>query len=451
VSLSSTFSTIVTHFLRITGYGGGGQQQGPPAPPTSVASGDDSDDDTYFTPDDEEYFTPDDDVDSDSEDEEGFVTAPLIPDGVDTDSDDEYVSAPEGSDDHDEQSAIDEARRHSAEFDQRFAVVKRTEPAGAEFVAAYLAYVRAKRKLTHLLEAGDGSTALEACQTVEARLTAFERVARPKLWQRQRKAERARSQVAEMSDDDLKSRSLKKKAYLAMDLCADGPPTDPGTRRQLCRVYRQSPPDPQFLEQRKRHRDAIIARVSTMPEIAALYDDRGDLNKGRWDRIIQKPERAQALLTQVCDVQTEVLGMPKVPVRARPPTPKGPRGGIKYGSYDPRSNSINLNLHRDALEQPIQALNTILHETFHAHQEVLIRRLRSGRIGPRDPDYPTALMLLANDIAYLQRREVGGDNYKRQPMEIDAEENGMSAAQAVLQKVKQSKPRADKRPKPRGN
>ena len=158
MSLSGSFSTLVTNFLRIAGYGGGGQQPGAPAPQISNAPAGDSDDEGYVTP-------PDitDDVDGDTDEEEGYTTAPEIPDDVDADTDDDedYVTASDSSDDADDQTAIDEARRLAAEFEERFARVKGADPAGAEFVATFLAYVRAKGRLDQLLADGDGRRALE--------------------------------------------------------------------------------------------------------------------------------------------------------------------------------------------------------------------------------------------------------------------------------------------------
>lgn len=157
MSLSGSFSTLVTNFLQIAGYGGGGQQPGAPAPQISNASAGDFDDEGYVTP-------PDitDDVDGDTDEEEGYSTAPEIPDDVDADTDDEdYVTASDSSDDADDQTAIDEARRLAAEFEARFARVKDADPAGAEFVATFLAYVRAKGRLDQLLADGDGRRALE--------------------------------------------------------------------------------------------------------------------------------------------------------------------------------------------------------------------------------------------------------------------------------------------------
>ena len=338
---------------------------------------------------------------------------------------------------------VDEAGKLAAGLATRFGVVQRVAPAGADFVKKLNLYATAKKKLDGLLAGKDGPGALEAAPVTDQALKAFEALASPSDVQRRQKAAAAKATLKGLSDQDLASKPLQEKAELALDLCANGEPTERDAVDQLCRLYRKSPPDPAFLDKRAQQRAAIVTEVSKMPEIDALYKPDGSMDTAAWDAIVADPDRAKALLKKICDAQTDALGIPHLDVNKDPdpPEPAEPDGSISFGGYNPASNTIDLNLHRDALTPVDEALTTILHETFHAHQDVIVKQLKSGAIAPDDPLYPTALMYLVNDIGvgYVQSDDVGQENYEKQPTEIDAEHQGKLAAQAVLLAVKTAK------------
>lgn len=222
-------------------------------------------------------------------------------------------------------------------------------------------------------------------------------------------------------------------------VCADGTPSGGDELKQLVRLYNKSPPDKAMLKQREQQRNQIADKVAKMPEIANLYDRKGKIDKAAWQNLISNPDDMRDLLGKIANVQADALGITHVPVNKEPDPPEGadPSGNITFGGYGPATNSVNLNLHPDCLNPPEEALTTILHEMFHAHQDAIVKKLKAGDIPPDDPLYPTALMYMVNDIpvGYLFASNVGQKNYERQPTEIDAEYQGKLAAQAVLKQT----------------
>jgi hypothetical protein len=350
-----------------------------------------------------------------------------------------------------ETAAVAAAQIQSTAFGPRFDGVKDAVPAGGDFVKKYTTYLAAKKKLDGLIAGKDAAGALEAGAATELALAAFEAAAAPSDTDRQSKAEGARVTISTLTNEELANKPLLEKAGLALDICANGTPNDStdsvpnpgGQLEQLCRLYKKSPPDPEFLKKREAQRAAIVQEVLKMPEITSLYGDDGTLDTAGWDNLVTDSNKMQALLQKVCDVQADAMGMPHLPVRKEPDPPEGrdSEGNLTFGGYNPDGNSIDLNLHEDALKPPVEALTTILHETFHAHQDVIVKKLKAGEIGPDDPDYPTALMYMVNDIGvgYVQADDVGQDNYETQPTEIDAEFQGKLAAQAILTQAQKAK------------
>jgi hypothetical protein len=347
----------------------------------------------------------------------------------------------------------------SSGFTSRFNAIKDNDPAGGDFMKKFSTYVTAQKKVTDQL-GKDGLAALEACGAAETALGAFEAVASPSGTERGQKVAAAKLTLSNLSDQELEQMSLEDKAGLAFDLCANGTPDDSelvdpsdpnneekqpipgGTLDQLCRLYRKSPPDPKFLEKRDKQIEKIVEEAVKLPAIQALYDADGDLDMTAWNSFIGNQENVRSMLGTICDAQTTAIGMPSVPVTAATPEARDPTtGGITFGGYSPASNSVELNLHPDAVDDPLEALTTILHETFHAHQDVLVKKLKSGEIGPGHEDYATALMCVVNDIGvgYVQSDEGGQENYEKQPTEIDAEFMGQKAAQAILKKALEMK------------
>jgi len=297
---------------------------------------------------------------------------------------------------------------------QRYKAIDDKKPSGKGIVKIYSDYAAAAKTLDGLVKGGDGLAALEACPAADVAVKALETAASQSDTQKNKRVKAAFDTIKKLKDRELAKKSTQEKAELALELCANGTPAkDSEEIKQLCRLYNKSPPDKQFLKKREQQRAAIVDKVSKMPEIANLYDKKGKLDAAAWNNFITNSDNVQNLLEQISNVQAETLGMPRIPVNKKPDPPEGRKNGsLTFGGYEPKSNQINLNLHPDCLKPVEEALGTILHETFHAHQDVIVRKLKAGEIKPNDPDYPTALMYMVNDIpvGYLFSSVVGHKN-----------------------------------------
>ncbi len=336
-------------------------------------------------------------------------------------------------------TCLAEASKKSTAFAKRYKDVDDNKPAGKDIIKKYADYSTARKTLDRLISATDGLGALGSCAAAETALSAFEKAAAPSDAAKQKTAKDAFEALKKIKDSALAKMTTEAKAELAMDLCANGTPTGKAELDELCRLYKKSPPDKAFLKKREDQRTEIVDKVSKMPEIATLFDNKGKLDKAKWSTLTANPDTARTLLAKIADVQADALGIPRIPVNKEPDPPQGagPTGSITFGGYNPATNAVNLNLHKDCLNPPEEALTTILHEMFHAHQDVIVKKLKAGDIAPGDPDYPTALMYMVNDIpiGYVFSGDVGQKNYERQPTEIDAEYQGKLAAKAVLKQV----------------
>jgi hypothetical protein len=328
-------------------------------------------------------------------------------------------------------------------YTQRYKDIDDNKPSGKGMVTIYSDYAAAAKTLDGLVKGGDGLAALEACRAADVAVKALETAASQSDAQKNKRVKAAFDTIKKLKDRELAKKSTQEKAELALELCANGTPAKGSEEiKQLVRLYNKSPPDKQFLKKREQQRAAIVDKVAKMPEIADLYDKKGKLDTAAWNKFIKNPDNVKNLLENISNVLCDTLGIPRIPVNKEPDPPEGvdDEGGLTFGGYDPKSNKINLNLHPDCLKPVEEALVTILHETFHAHQDVIVRKLKAGEIKPGDPDYPTALMYMVNDIpiGYLFSSVVGRKNYASQPTEIDAEEQGKLAGRAVLAQVKKA-------------
>ena len=346
---------------------------------------------------------------------------------------------------------LDEATRQMSDFDTRYKDKDKDKPAGKDVVAAYRAYGVVATQVQTAIKAGDGLPALIACEAVEAPLAAFEAAASPSDQQKQTKAKDAFDTLSLLDDTALANMSLQDQAELALELCANGTPTGstqvPGTNparflptpgsslEQLCRLYKHSKPDDKFMNKRAVEREKIADDVAKMDEIKTLYKPDGKLDTKQWDKFVKDSDKVLKMMQKICDVQADAMGMARIPVRK---DPDPPRDNGTMGGYNPASNSIGLNFHPGYLKPVQEAIDTIIHETFHAHQDAIVKKLKAGEIGPGDDDYATALMYMVNDIpvGYVQGSAVGSTNYRTQPTEFDSYTHAEKTAESVLGKAK---------------
>ncbi len=347
-------------------------------------------------------------------------------------------------------ACLDEAGKLAKGFDQRFADKDKHKPAGKDIVAKYTAYGKARKALQGQIAGKDGLAALEACPATETALAEFETAAAPSSQVKRQKAEKAFDDLKKLSDEDLGKKSLQEQAELALDLCANGTPSGsvqvssnpakflpaPGsTLEQLTRLYKHSKPDEKFMNKRAQQREQIADEVAKMEEIKKLHKPNGDLDVDYWNNFTSDGDKVIQMLKKICDVQADALGMARISVTQKP-IPGAKNGNM--GGYDPATNSITVNCWPGYLKPVSEALDTIIHETFHAHQDVIVKKLKAGEIAPGDDDYATAMMYMVNDIpvGYVGSGTVGSENYKTQPTEFDSFHHAGKTIESLMVKAK---------------
>ena len=337
-------------------------------------------------------------------------------------------------------------------FANRFKAEADNKPAGKAIIKAYADHSAARKIFDDRITAADGLGALEAAAGLEAAVAAFELAASPSDKAKKKTAKTAFDTLTSTTDEDLDKKTLQEKAELALDLCANGTPdefeevlpsTNPKTFQptpgssldQLCRLYKHSAPDPVFMQKRETQREQIASELLKMDEVKKLHKKNGDLDDDYWDDFTKDADKVLQLMQKICDTQADAMGMDRIVV-SKDPDP--PQDNGTMGGYDPATNSIGLNFHPGYLKPVSEAFDTIIHETFHAHQDAIVKRLKAGKIGPGDDEYATALMYMVNDIpvGYVDGDEVGNDNYKTQPTEFDSFHHAGETVTNLLGKAK---------------
>jgi hypothetical protein len=327
-------------------------------------------------------------------------------------------------------------------FGKRFEVLQVSRPSGAEQVKLRQAYLKEQKKLDGLVGARNALEALKACPSVENALAAFETAGKASAQDKADIVAKAISDVDKLDAEALKKMGPAEKAELAFNLCAAGQPQSGDALKQLCKIYNNTGIDQPFLDQRKEERKKVVEKVSKLPEVAALFDDKGEIDEDKWKELIKDENEVKLLLKTISDAQGEMLGLPPLEISTyRKEADKD--GGVEMGGCvwtESGPPTISLNAHPDAVDSAKEAIITILHETFHAHQDILVKKLMAGELDPSDPIYPQVLMFAANKPGngYLPPA-VDQDEYEAQPVEVDAETEGNLAATDIFLAVKKSK------------
>ncbi|HUZ63549.1 MAG TPA: hypothetical protein VMU82_07530 [Acetobacteraceae bacterium] len=339
-------------------------------------------------------------------------------------------------------ACVDAAKTLASGFVLRFTAKKDAKPASVDAVKLRSGYLVAKKKFDGLIGAQDGIGALEASAAVDTALTQFEAKADPAGSERAEILRVAISDVKKLTDEELTDMSMSAKAALAFRLCANGAPTSGDALDQLCRVYAKSPPEKAFLDERRSQRTKIAEKVAKIADIDKLFDEDGDVIGSEWSKIIADKDKVRDLLKQISDAQLEVLGLPPVTVSTYSKAEDST--GIECGGcvWSDGPPTIELNAHKDAIGDPDEAFISILHETFHAQQDMLVKQLLAGELSESDPLYPQVLMFMVNKPGqgYLPP-DVDQDKYEAQPLEVDAESQGTFAysdLQLAIRAVKSS-------------
>ncbi len=338
--------------------------------------------------------------------------------------------------------ALKQAQSTSAGYTSRFDAIKTGKMTGAEQIKLRRTYLAEQKKLDGLIAAKDALGALKACPAAQDALAAFERASNASEKDRSEVVAKAIADVDKLDAQALRQMGPAEKAELAFNLCAAGQPRSGEALKQLCKIYNNTVIDQPFIDARTAERSKIVERVSKLPEVAALFDDQGEIDQAKWGELIKDEAEVKALLKTISDAQAEMLGLPPLEISTyRKEADQD--GSVDMGGCVWTSSglpTIKLNAHPDAVSSAKEAIITILHETFHAQQDILVKKLMAGELDPSDPIYPQVLMFAANKPGngYLPP-SVDQDEYEAQPVEVDAELEGNAAATDIFLAIKTSK------------
>lgn len=206
---------------------------------------------------------------------------------------------------------------------------------------------------------------------------------------------------------------------------APRPPDDSAGRRKL-RVRsldgrmrdRELPPDQaERARQRKRFQLALLHDDA----VRAAYDGWAGLDD---EARRQALARVVALHSQAYGIDPPELVFRKLPGRVR--------GLFKQGG-----DTLYINDNMRGWDDPDQAFGVVVHEDAHHRQQELIKRLDSGSLKPGDEGFEEARKWKANMADYCspnntgKKRQCGYDEYRSQPVERDANEEGQSATRSL--------------------
>lgn len=116
----------------------------------------------------------------------------------------------------------------------------------------------------------------------------------------------------------------------------------------------------------------------------------------------------------------------------------GSKNLIDNGYFNPNDGKIYLNTDPKASlgRDLATTLDLIFHENSHNYQDKLVKRLDPSSpdpLDPADPEYNQAVLFALNDgpHSYVKGEE-NFEDYKKQPLEEHAHDNGPKTARAVM-------------------
>jgi hypothetical protein len=209
------------------------------------------------------------------------------------------------------------------------------------------------------------------------------------------KAQDTAKKVDGMADADLQKMSSADKVALLKDIKAAGKPTGDLRKAQI-KIFRNMQLDPDFKKREAARADKAADEVKDDPDVNAAASGWAKLSK---DQKIKAVKR-------VMEAQCKQLGLPVPPILPYD-KPADPNGTVEDGNYDPSDGKLHFNTNPDANKTFTDAMDTAVHETSHAYQNDIVKRLKDGKIKPGDPDYAQAEMFAANDDGddYIQPTE----------------------------------------------
>jgi hypothetical protein len=253
------------------------------------------------------------------------------------------------------------------------------------------------------------------------------------------KAKEARKEVETLAKKgDLKKKTVAEKKDL-LDKLRGTTEMGKDERKAQRLIYASLELDEDFLEEDKKKRKLVAGKLTDSHEKRAeLRDFRSNWSK-------KSLEQKLGIVRKALEAQCEAMGFGDDPPEIVTYSDPGSKKLIENGHFNHDDGKIYLNTDPKAsLSRDLdETLDLIFHENSHNYQDKLIKRLdpsSSNPLAPSDPEYPQALLFQLNvgPHSYVKGEEDFVD-YKKQPLEEHAHDNGPKTAKAVLDKLKKKK------------
>jgi hypothetical protein len=206
------------------------------------------------------------------------------------------------------------------------------------------------------------------------------------------KVDEATKKVDKLTDAELAKLTSADQVALLREIEGNGKPTGAARSAQI-KIFKNMKLDPSFKKREAERADKVADAIKDNAEVKASAKNWAGTSKD---------QKIKALM----EAQCKQLGIPTPPFETYDQAP-GKDGTVEDGNYDPSDGKMHFNINAGANKTFNDAMDTIVHETSHAYQQDLVKRLKDGKIKPGDDDYPQAQMFEANDAGqdYIQPTE----------------------------------------------
>jgi hypothetical protein len=209
------------------------------------------------------------------------------------------------------------------------------------------------------------------------------------------KVDETTKKVDKMTDAELAKLTSADQVALLRDIEGNGKPTGAARDAQI-KIFKNMKLDPGFKKREAARAEKVADAIKDNAEVKASAKDWAGTSK----------DQKTKALTALMEAQCKQLGIPTPPLETYDKAP-GKDGTVEDGNYDPSDGKMHFNINAGANKTFNDAMDTIVHETSHAYQQDLVKKLKDGKIKPGDDDYAQAQMFDANDAAqdYIQPDE----------------------------------------------
>ncbi|MGL4512189.1 MAG: hypothetical protein ACRCT8_03805 [Lacipirellulaceae bacterium] len=184
--------------------------------------------------------------------------------------------------------------------------------------------------------------------------------------------------------------------------------------------------DRRFNDVDKATRQKIVDAYTGSPEVQAMRDNWPKMNEAERIEAVKK-------LTEIpVGKEGWDVGMPKEYVFENKPAKDGK---TSYGVYNSGSETMTINLHKDAHGDFTELLDTIAHEMGHRYQAKVVAEYESGKLKPGDAQYEQAKAFVQHQD-YKRRSPDGFKKiYPTSPKEAHSREMGSEIKKGVKAKL----------------